>query len=74
MASVFTGLAPIATSLRIVSQSRAGGWIDPWPVGNHAISLFSPSSRLLPDTENSRPFPRKHPRPARVFRAEKLYM
>ena len=47
MASVFTRLEPIATSLRIVSRSRAGRWIDPWPVGNHLISLFSSSSRQL---------------------------
>jgi len=30
MASVFTRLASIATSLWIVSQSRAGRWIEPW--------------------------------------------
>jgi hypothetical protein len=40
-ASVFTRLAPLAISLGIVSRSRTGGWIDPWPVGNRAISPFS---------------------------------
>jgi hypothetical protein len=45
MASVFARLAAIATSLWIVSQNRAGRCIEPWPVGNHAISPFSPSSQ-----------------------------
>jgi hypothetical protein len=44
MASVFTRLAPIATLLRIVSRSRAYGWIDDWQAGiTH--SQFSLGSR-----------------------------